>query len=73
MSLDEQGLKDLEENASRQNGKTLPNTRMEPAAYTRREQRYLAGASPLVGWRAWPVTGGGSCSLPLGRQAFLGI
>jgi len=29
------------------------------AAYTRREQWYLAGVSLFAGWRAWPVTGGG--------------
>ena len=34
-------------------------TSFQPTAYTRREQRYLAGVSPLVGWCAWPVTGGG--------------
>jgi hypothetical protein len=34
---------------------------MEPTAYTRRKQWYLAGVSPFVGWRILPVTGGGSC------------
>ena len=32
---------------------------LQPTAYTRREQWYLAGVSPFVGWRAWPVTSGG--------------
>ena len=35
------------------------HTGRKKAAYMRREQRYLAGVSPFVGWRAWPATGGG--------------
>jgi hypothetical protein len=30
--------------------------RNQPTRYTRREQRYLAGVSSFVGWRALPVT-----------------
>ena len=37
-------------------GRTLG---IQPTAYTRREQRYLAGMSPFADWRAWPATGGG--------------
>ena len=40
-------------------GFTAPNPSFQPTRYTRREQRYLAVVSPFVGWRTWPVTGGG--------------
>ena len=36
-----------------------PNTGLHPTVYTRREQWYLAGVSPFVGWRTWRATGGG--------------
>jgi hypothetical protein len=36
-----------------------PNLGIQPTAYTRREQWYLAVVSPFVGWRALPMTGGG--------------
>jgi hypothetical protein len=44
------------DNLQRQNA---PNPWLQPTAYTRREQWYLAGVSPFAGRRAWPVTGGG--------------
>ena len=39
----------MEAMAIRSQGKSGPNIGMEPTAYTRREQRCLAGVSPFVG------------------------
>jgi hypothetical protein len=38
---------------------TAPNISLQPTAYTRRKQWYLAWSSFWLAERAWPVTGGG--------------
>jgi hypothetical protein len=40
----------------------VAHTRMEPTAYTRREQRCLAVVPPSAFHRALPLTARGSCS-----------